>query len=125
LHAQDVAIFANITPEFASPLGSRTIAQRAKSAVVSSVVDAILIAGPMAGAEPDLEHLREAKQAVGDGVPVLLNTGARLENIARFLSVADGVIVGSSLKVDGQTWNPVDPARVRAFMAEVKRVRGA
>jgi predicted TIM-barrel enzyme len=39
--------------------------------------------------------------------------------------VADGVIVGSSLKVDGQTWNPVDPARVQAFMAEVKRVRGA
>jgi len=125
LQAQDVAVFANITPEFASPLGSRTIAQRAKSAVVSSVVDAILIAGPMAGAEPDLEHLREAKQAVGDSVPVLLNTGARLENIARFLSVADGVIVGSSLKVDGQTWNPVDPARVQAFMAEVKRVRGA
>jgi hypothetical protein len=125
LQAQDVAVFANITPEFASPLGSRTIAQRAKSAVVSSVVDAILIAGPMAGAEPDLEHLREAKQAVGDSVPVLLNTGARLENIARFLSVADGVIVGSSLKVDGQTWNPVDPPRVRAFMAEVRRVRGA
>lgn len=123
-HARDVAVFANITPEFASPLGSRTVAQRAKSAVVSSMVDAILIAGPMAGAEPDLEHLREAKRAVGEDVPVLLNTGAKLENIATFLSVADGVIVGSSLKVDGQTWNPVDPARVQAFMAEVKRVRG-
>jgi membrane complex biogenesis BtpA family protein len=125
LDAQSVAIFANITPEFASPLGSRTVYQRAKSAVVSSLVDAILISGPMAGAEPDLEQLREAKNAVGEDVPVLLNTGASLENIARFLSVADGVIVGSSLKVDGHTWNPVDPKRVEAFMAEVKRVRGA
>jgi hypothetical protein len=125
LDAQDVAIFANITPEFASPLGSRTLSQRAKSAVVSSLVDAILIAGPMAGAEPDLEQLREAKRAVGENVPVLLNTGAKAENIARFLSVADGVIVGSSLKVDGYTWNPVDPKRVEAFMAEVQRVRGA
>ena len=34
-----------------------------------------------------------------------------------------GVIVGSGLKVDGYTWNPVDPKRVKAFMAEVKRVR--
>jgi membrane complex biogenesis BtpA family protein len=124
LDAQDVAVFANITPEFASPLGSRTVYQRARSAAVSSLVDAILIAGPMAGAEPDLEQLREAKEAVGQGVPVLLNTGARIGNIARFLAVADGVIVGSSLKVDGHTWNPVDPARVQAFMAEVKRVRG-
>jgi hypothetical protein len=54
---------------------------------------------------------------------VLLNTGARPDNIQRFLAVADGVIVGSALKVDGYTWNPVDPARVRAFMAVVREVR--
>ena len=125
LKANNVAIFANITPEFASPLGSRPVRERAKSALVSSLVDAILVSGPMAGAEPDLEQLREAKQAVGDSVPVLLNTGARLENIAKFLSVADGVIVGSSLKVDGHTWNPVDSKRVKAFMTEVERVRRA
>jgi membrane complex biogenesis BtpA family protein len=125
IHAGDVAIFANITPEFASPLGTRTVYQRAKSAVVSSLVDAILISGAMAGAEPDLEALQEAKKAVGDLVPVLLNTGAKVDNVARFLSVADGVIVGSSLKVDGQTWNAVDPRRVAAFMAEIKRVRPA
>jgi membrane complex biogenesis BtpA family protein len=125
LGAQDVAIFANITPEFASPLGSRSVRERARSALVSSLVDAILVSGAMAGAEPDLEQLRDAKHAVGDGVPVLLNTGARVDNIARFLSVADGVIVGSSLKVNGQTWNPVDPRRVGAFMTEVKRVRCA
>ncbi|HET6746447.1 MAG TPA: BtpA/SgcQ family protein, partial [Candidatus Limnocylindria bacterium] len=125
LDATDVMVMANITPEFASPLGSRTVAQRARSAVVSSLVDALLIAGPMAGAEPDLSALEEAKEAVGDQVPVLMNTGAKVENIARFLQVADGVIVGSGLKVDGQTWNPVDPDRVTAFMAELRRVREA
>jgi hypothetical protein len=123
IDAERVRIFANITPEFASPLGNRTVFERAKSAVVSSLVDAILIAGPMAGAEPDISSLRQAREAVGGAVPVILNTGARADNIAQFLSVADGVIVGSSLKVDGQTWNPVDPARVKAFMAAVKEVR--
>jgi hypothetical protein len=91
--------------------------------VVSSLVDAILIAGPMAGAEPDMDAVREAKQAVGEQVPVLLNTGAKLSNIRQFLSVADGVIVGSSLKVDGYTWNPVELERVQAFMAAVREVR--
>ena len=123
IDAEGVRVFANITPEFASPLGSRSVAQRAKSAVVSSLVDAILIAGPMAGAEPDFALVQEAKAAVGADAPVLLNTGARADNIAQYLSVADGVIVGSSLKVDGHTWNPVDPARVAAFMAAVREAR--
>jgi membrane complex biogenesis BtpA family protein len=124
LDADDVLVLGNITPEFASPLGSRTVAQRARSAATSSLLDAILIAGPMAGAEPELATVREAKEAVGDAVPVLMNTGARAENVARYLEVADGVIVGSGLKVDGHTWNPVDPARVTAFMAATREVDG-
>lgn len=123
IEADHIRIFANITPEFASPLGNRSIAQRARSAVVSTLVDAILIAGPMAGAEPDISALEEAKTAVGAEVPVLLNTGAKPNNIEAFLKVADGVIVGSSLKVDGHTWNPVDPQRAKTFMEAVGRAR--
>lgn len=121
--ASHVRVFYNITPEFASPIGQRSVGQVARSAVVSSLADAILVSGPMAGAEPDLSILREVKAAVGDQVPVLLNTGAKASNIRQFLSVADGVIVGSSLKVDGYTWNPVDPARVREFVEIVQDVR--
>jgi membrane complex biogenesis BtpA family protein len=123
LNADDVKVFINITPEFASPLGSRSVADRARSAAVSSLADAILIAGPMAGTEPDFEWVVEAKEAVGDSVPVLLNTGARADNIAKFLEVADGVIVGSALKVNGYTWNPVDPDRLSAFMEAVYKAR--
>ena len=124
IDADDVRVFYNVTPEFASTLGTRSIGQRARSAVVSSLADAILVSGPMAGSEPDIAWLREAKEAVGDSVPVLLNTGAKAENIRDFLTVADGVIVGSNLKVDGYTWNPVDETRVKAFVAAVKEVRG-
>lgn len=122
--AEAVKIFMNITPEFASPLGSRSVAARARSAVVSSLADGLLIAGPMAGAEPSFAWVEEAKSAVGDEVPVFLNTGARPDNIERFLSVADGVIVGSALKQEGETWNPVDPARVERFMNAVMKARG-
>jgi len=123
IDAEEVRIFANITPEFASPLGVRSIGQRAKSAAVSTLVDAILISGAMAGSEPDASWLAEAKEALGDAIPLLLNTGARSDNISRFLAIADGLIVGSTLKVDGYTWNPVDPERVKAFMAAVKAIR--
>ena len=38
--------------------------------------------------------------------------------------VADGCIVGSSLKVDGNTWNAVDAARAAEFMRLARAARG-
>jgi uncharacterized protein len=116
LGAEQVQVLMNITPEFASPIGSRTIAQVARSSVVSSLADAILVSGPMAGSEPDLAAFSEAAAAVAGEVPVLVNTGTKSTNIAEFLTVADGCIVGSDLKRDGGTWNPVDRERADRFM---------
>jgi len=124
IHANHVKLFYNVTPEFATPLGSRSAAERAKSAVVSSLADAILVSGAAAGSEPPVSTLAQVKQAVAGQVPVLLNTGARIENIREFLQYADGVIVGSSLKVNGYTWNPVDENRVKVFVNSVREVRG-
>lgn len=118
----DLAIFANVTPEFASSTGSRTPAQIARSTVVSSLVDAILVSGPMAGAEADLGDLREIRESVDTSIPVLLNTGARAETIADYLKFADGCIVGSSLKRDGYTWNEVDHERVKRFIDAARSV---
>lgn len=122
LYAEDVAVFMNVTPEFASSVGTRSIGATARSVSVSSLADVILVSGPMAGAEPSLDALREAKDACVD-TPVLANTGVKSTNVTEFLSVADGVIVGSDLKVDGGTWNPVDPDRAERFMAKVREAR--
>jgi hypothetical protein len=35
------------------------------------------------------------------------------------------VIVGTSLKVDGQTWNPVDPDRAQRLMEAARTARSA
>ena len=121
--ADHIRLFHNDTPEFASYLGTRSAGERAKSAVVSSLVDVILVSGMAQGMEPELHTLKEVKDAVGDLVPVLLNTGAKANNIKKYLAVADGVIVGSSLKVDGYTWNRVDEKRVRVFMKAVNEAR--
>lgn len=120
--ADNILVFYNVVPEFGSTMGTRSIAQRAHSAVVSSLADAILVSGPMAGSEPDINFFHEIKKTVNH-VPVLLNTGASVKNIASFLKVTDGAIVGSTFKVDGDTWNPVDPDRVKRFMEEVNKAR--
>jgi hypothetical protein len=112
--AGDVAVFTNITPEFSRSVSGRPVAERARSAAFLGV-DALLVSGQMAGVSAELDDLREAKDAA-PAVPVLANTGVTEENLDRILKAADGVIVGTSLKVDRMIWNPVDPARARRLV---------
>ncbi len=102
--AESVALFANITPEFASSAGRRTVAERARSAAYLCV-DALLISGAITG---------EA---------VLANTGVTADSVRDVLAVADGVIVGTALKAGGVTWNPVDPAAAAEFMTAARLAR--
>jgi membrane complex biogenesis BtpA family protein len=125
LDADDVAMFMNITPEYSSSVGTRSVTDVASSAVVSSLADTILISGPVQGSEPDLEMLARTKTAIGERVPVLANTGAKAANVAAYLAVADGIIVGTDLKKDGYTWNAVDAGRVERFMRAAGRRPGA
>lgn len=80
-----------------------------------SGADALIVSGRMTGDAPDLDKVREAKRLSGDR-PLLIGSGAAEDNIAAFLGVADGVIVGSSIKEGGVCENPVDVDRVRRFV---------
>lgn len=122
LGREDLAIFANITPEFASSIGQRTPAQMAKSTYVSSLADLILVSGPMAGAEPDVSIIKSVREALPDEIKVFLNTGARSSTIAKYLEYADGCIVGSDLKRDGYTWNEVEFDRAIRFVEAARSV---
>jgi membrane complex biogenesis BtpA family protein len=119
--ADDVAFFDNISPEFSSALGSRGIADRARSAAFLGV-DAILISGPAAGVPFAMSDLRTAKDAVSD-VPVFANTGVSAERLHEIFAVADGVIVGTSVKLDGDTWSRVDPIRAERLMDTARAIR--
>jgi membrane complex biogenesis BtpA family protein len=119
--AGNVLLFDNIQPEFASALGRRSVAERARGAAFLGV-DAILISGPAAGTSMAMDDLRAAKEAVPD-VPVIANTGVRPDTVAEIFAVADGAIVGTSLKRSGITWNEVDPDRARALVDAARAAR--
>jgi hypothetical protein len=120
--ADEVAVFTNVTPEFSRSVAGRTVAERARGAAFLGA-DALLVSGPQAGARVDLGELREAKENAGN-VPVLANTGVTHDNTEETLAIADGVIVGTSLKVDGSTWNAVDPDRAKRLVEIVRAARG-
>ena len=123
LSRADLAMFYNVSAEFADSLDRRALADRARSAVFSSIPDAILVSGQITGEAAAMTDLEAVKSALPD-TPVLANTGVKHTTIADVMAVADGCVVGSALKVDGDTWNPVDPERARDFMARAKAARG-
>ena len=118
----DLKLLFNVNAEFATSLDTRPVAERARSAVFSSTADVICVSGPMTGQPVDRSELSEAKQAVGT-TPVLANTGVTIDSVADILAIADGAVVGTHFKRDGDTWKPVDSDRVRRFMDVVDGIR--
>ena len=119
-----IAMFDNICAEFADSLDKRPLPIRARSAVFSSIPDAILVSGGITGEAAKMSDLASVKEALPE-IPVLANTGVRHDTVVDVLKIADGCIVGSSFKVDGNTWNAVDAERAKAFMEIVKSHRGS
>jgi len=118
----EIAIFTNITPESSRSVSQRPVAERARGAAYAGV-DALLISGPQAGVGPEMAELEEARSAVAGRLPVLANTGVTHATVEAVLDRSDGIIVGTSLKVDGSTWNAVDPDRARTMVELVRKAR--
>jgi hypothetical protein len=70
-----------------------------------------------------MSDLKRVRGAVPEA-PLLVGSGATAETVAELLSVADAVIVGTSLKRDGRLANPVDVERVRRLVAAARGARG-
>jgi uncharacterized protein len=122
--AEHVRLLFNINAEFAAPIAPRPIGDVARSIVFSSSPDAVCVSGGITSQSVESSTLADVHSAIAEtGVPILVNTGFKVTNARDLLRFADGAVVGSSLKVDGITWNRVDGARVRALMDEVEAGR--
>ncbi|MEJ2412083.1 MAG: BtpA/SgcQ family protein [Anaerolineales bacterium] len=122
VNGQDVRLFFNIVPESAAYLGSRDIADIARSTVFNTQPDAICVSGLTAGTETSTQTLQIVKDAIPDTY-VFANTGVNVDNVADQLAVADGAIIGTAFKEEGSTWNPVSQKRVEELMGKIQDIR--
>jgi membrane complex biogenesis BtpA family protein len=120
---QHIRLLFNIVPEAAAYLGERPLGEIARSTVFNTNPDGICVSGLTAGVETSTQALITVKQALPNTV-VFANTGVRETNVEEQLGIADGAVVGTTFKVDNFIWNPVDEARVTAFMQKVRTFRG-
>jgi hypothetical protein len=114
LHAEQIKIFADVDKKHSVRFPGIDLATHIEWTRFFGA-DALIISGRMTGDAPDLAKVRQARALAG-ARPLLLGSGTDAQNIAAFMEVADGVIVGSSIKADGDIVNPVDVKRVRRLV---------
>jgi membrane complex biogenesis BtpA family protein len=112
----DVLIFADCLVKHAISLAPQAMEQAAMDTWERGGADALVVSGVATGKETDYNDVLAARQGAPDA-PILIGSGVSQANLARFLPVADGVLVGTSLKVDGRVENPVDISRVRNLVS--------
>src|SRR5262245_7325655 len=110
-----IALLADVQTKHAAPLASVAIEHEARDCVHRGLADGLIVSGEATGLPPKTSDLERVRLAAPN-VPLLVGSGAAPENAADLFALADGLIVGTSVKRDGVVTNRVDPDRVRALV---------
>lgn len=117
----NVLIFADVDVKHSAPVVDRGLAAETRDLAERGSVDAVIVTGTRTGVETKTADLQIVKE--NTSLPVLVGSGVTPDNIEEFYSAADGFIVGSYFKKDGEAENFVDEERVKALMDRMKALR--
>lgn len=118
LGAVNVKIFADVDVKHSAPLAERPLQDEVDDLIQRALADAIVVSGAGTGKATDPAKARLVRQVAGN-TPVFIGSGITPETVTGFLENADGFIVGTSLKKDGQAMNPVELKRVKMMISAV------
>ncbi|NFG24008.1 BtpA/SgcQ family protein [Clostridium botulinum] len=105
LGAEHIKILADVQVKHSHMLlPNITIEQSAKEAADNGA-DAIIVTGSAIGEETPIQMIERVKKVVN--IPVIAGSGVNSNNIKEQMKIADGAIIGSSLKKDGIITNPI------------------
>ena len=120
--ADKIKVFTDIKKKHSSHsiTADTTIAETAKAAEYF-LSNGVIVTGTSTGIEADIKEIKDVKQNVK--IPVIIGSGITIDNISKYLPLADAFIVGSYFKFEGFWENKIDANRVRQFMDKVKSIR--
>jgi len=114
----DVSLLADHDVKHSAPLGTDSfVAESMADGVERGLADATVVTGVGTGRGVDLSDLEALD------TPVFVGSGVTADTVGEIMSLADGVIVGTGLKRDGDVSNPVSEDRVETLVAAADEVR--
>lgn len=120
----DVEVFADIDVKHSAPLADEAYETEALAENAErGLADALVVSGTRTGNPTpvaDVQSAVDRRDRLGIDTPILIGSGVTADRVDELLDIADGVIVGTALKEDGETQNPVDPNRVAELVAAAR-----
>ncbi len=105
LQAEDIKILADIQVKHTHMVLPHVSIEDSAKAAESCGADAIIVTGTHIGVETPIDIIKRVRNVTK--LPLIAGSGVKTSNIKEQLSIADGAIVGSSLKEGGIIENPV------------------
>lgn len=120
--ADDIKILADVHVKHGSHaiVADRPIAEQATD-VAFFDADALIATGFRTGDPTRPEEINTIRE--GSPLPVLIGSGINSENCQRLLRIADGAILGVSVKNPHSMAAPTDPEALRIFMDKIFELR--
>ncbi len=83
--------------------------------------DVIVVTGEKTGEAPKPGYVASVKKLAK--IPVVVGSGINYDNIGAFIDVADGFIVGTYLKINNITDNPIDPRKAQELVKKLRNLK--
>jgi len=106
----EVLICADVLVKHAIPPAGSSLSQVARETHERGSADILIVSGIGTGAPTEPSDIESVKAAV-PSAPLWIGSGVNARNVRAMLEVADGAIVGTSIKQEGVASNAVDPQR--------------
>ena len=84
-------------------------------------VDGVIVTGARTTEPPSPAELRRAKKAAR--VPVAIGSGMTTENVGKYFGLADGFIVGSTFRENGDYLGKLEPGRLERFVRKFRSLK--
>lgn len=118
IRAESVLLFTDLQVKYSTMAnGPKPIAESAREAAAAGA-DAVIVTGTETGIGPEEEDLQAARAG---GIPVLIGSGLSPLNAERLAPLADGFIVGTSLRSGRQASDRVVAHQVTALVRAIRR----
>lgn len=118
--AEDILIFTDIQVKHSRLLNERPISESALEAI-NKGSDGLVITGRWTADVPSLDKIAGVREKVGD-FPIIIGSGADIDNVADLLQYSDGIIVGTSVK-EGEDEDKIVERNIKPYSARVDALK--
>lgn len=116
-----VKLFADVLVKHAEPLGHVDVEILTLDTFHRGLADVLVVSGKATGFEPDLKIVESIKNR-NPLIPVFIGSGINNNNLKEYLKIAEGIIVGTGIKTEGDISKPVDGQRVKELVERAKNL---